>query len=74
MLQSVSWATHILNLTRRPTAIICQGVVTARAVIHVANQLGLSVPRDLSIVAVGPASFAESTLPLSQLLSRISRD
>lgn len=61
--QSVVWATHLLNLPVRPTAIVCQGVVTARAVIHVANQLGLSVPSDLSIIAVGPANFAESTLP-----------
>ena len=57
------WATHLLQDPTRPTAIICVTEYMARAVIHAAIELGLQVPRDLSVISYGSVLEAERRYP-----------
>ncbi|MBA3683647.1 MAG: LacI family DNA-binding transcriptional regulator [Planctomycetes bacterium] len=49
-LEQAGWARGLLQRADRPTAFLCQGHV-GRDVVLMASQLGLEVPRDLSIVS-----------------------
>lgn len=71
MMQAVRWAEQLLSMPKRPTAIVCSSIMAARGIVHAASGLRLSVPKDVSIIAIGPASFAETTLPF---ISTIEQD
>ncbi len=47
----------MLGRDDRPTAFVCYGGDQAMTIYHVAGTLGLSIPRDLSILGVGPESI-----------------
>lgn len=57
------WVNQMLNLPQRPTAYICNGMGVARNTLVESLTLGLSVPRDLSIIAVGISTSAQDTCP-----------
>jgi len=56
---------RILSLGNRPTAIFAANDVTALGVLEAADELGLSVPKDLSLVGYDDISYA--SLPRIQL-------
>lgn len=56
-------ARAMLSLPNRPTAIICASDLTAMAVFKVARQLGLHVPRDLSVIGFGNMIASQYTDP-----------
>ncbi len=58
-----SWAARILAAKPRPTAIIALGTSFVRGIIHQAAQMGLKVPHDLSVIAVGLGVDAERAIP-----------
>jgi DNA-binding LacI/PurR family transcriptional regulator len=60
---SRQWAHDMLSRKQRPTAIVCQGAIPVQSVYTMAMKLGISVPDDLSVIGVGPASIAESMYP-----------
>jgi DNA-binding LacI/PurR family transcriptional regulator len=55
----------MLSLETRPTAIFAANDVTALGVLEAADELGLSVPQDLSLVGYDDISYA--SLPRIQL-------
>jgi DNA-binding LacI/PurR family transcriptional regulator len=61
--QRYQWAHQILKLKNRPTAIVCQGDAMARIVILVAAELGLRVPRDLSVISYSSPEVAHAGYP-----------
>ncbi len=54
---------EILNITDKPTAIFCSSDAMAIGVIRAANELGLTVPQDLSVMGFDDISIAEAFLP-----------
>ena len=60
---ALEWATHLLKQPDRPTAFVCHDMVIARAVIYAAVQMGLSVPRDLSVTSWGWHIAAQEQYP-----------
>lgn len=61
--EHLEMARAVLGGVERPTAVICQSMVSARAVIHVAQGMGLRVPQDLSVVSYGVGMDAEQSFP-----------
>ena len=59
----VSWARELLTGPDRPTAVFCHGAALARSVITVALEMGLRVPRDLSVVSWGSPWIAKHAYP-----------
>ncbi|EIP98641.1 transcriptional regulator [Opitutaceae bacterium TAV1] len=60
---SLVWAGALLTARVRPTAIVCHGMVMARSIIHQALLLGIKIPDELSIIALGVAGEAERAPP-----------
>jgi LacI family transcriptional regulator len=56
-------ARALLSANNRPTALVCASDLSAMGAIKAARDLGLSVPRDLSIVGFGDFSVADYVLP-----------
>lgn len=64
LLESVSeWAGGVLGQADPPTAMLCHDLVHSRGIAYRVMKMGLSIPEDLSIIAVGPATVAERDLP-----------
>lgn len=61
---NISWARHLLSIDRPPTAVICNDMPMARCIIYVALQMGIRVPEQLSVIAVGTGTDAEKGYPL----------
>ena len=61
--KTAAWARKFLTQPTRPTAVICQGMGIARAVVSVAQQLQLQVPRQLSVLGSGTQAEAERSYP-----------
>lgn len=59
----VDAATRMLDLPRRPTAVICASDVIAMVLMREARYKGLRVPEDLSVVGYGNHSSSEYTDP-----------
>lgn len=59
-----------LSLPQRPTAIICDNDVMAVAGLGVAQELGLSVPADVSVIAWDDSALCRLTHPPLTALSR----
>lgn len=59
------WAHQLLEAKNRPTAVVCSGDAMARTLILVAAELGMRVPRDLSVVVY--SSPAEGSAGYPQL-------
>lgn len=53
----------ILTLKPRPTAVFCSGAIPGCAYISVANQLGIRIPEELSIVTVGVINDGSGSYP-----------
>jgi LacI family transcriptional regulator len=70
-IESAQWARRVLTDANRPTAIVTHGLITAHAVSHVATQMDLDIPRDLSIISIGPSCIAETSQPF---ISTIEQD
>jgi LacI family transcriptional regulator len=68
---SAVWAADLLRRSVRPTAFVCHGINLARGVVYEAMRLGLDIPGDLSLFAVGTNVEAERALPC---LSTIETD
>jgi LacI family transcriptional regulator len=62
-LKQVQWLKALLQNPERPTAIICGGAITAGLVLHLATEMGIHVPRDLSLIAVGYSQLASVLYP-----------
>ncbi len=62
-IESVKWARKVLAEPNRPTAVICHDSVIARAVIHVATEMGLKVPQDISVTSWGWGLNAQEQYP-----------
>lgn len=62
-------ASYLMQMPSRPTAVICGGTDAANAFIHQAQKLGLSVPHDLSVVAI---TQEEESLQQEKFLTMIS--
>jgi len=56
-------AEHILRMPRRPTALVVANINAALGALHAARAMGVSIPEDLSVVAVHDAWTAEHTWP-----------
>ncbi|MBS1368915.1 MAG: LacI family DNA-binding transcriptional regulator [Lentisphaeria bacterium] len=63
MQRCVERARAILRERPRPTAFFCSGMLEARAFIYAGLELGLTAPKDFSVVAVGGRLDAESGYP-----------
>lgn len=61
--KTAAWAKKFLGQSNRPTAVICKGMGIARAVVSVAQQLHLQVPRQLSVLGCGTKAEAERSYP-----------
>ena len=61
--KQLQWITQLLNGKDRPTAIICGGSATAGMVLHLATEMDISIPRDLSVIAVGYSQLASVLHP-----------
>ena len=59
----LAWARTLLNASVLPTAVITSGI-EARVLIAEAINHGLSVPRDLSVMAWAPAAEADAEAPV----------
>ncbi|MDR3707390.1 MAG: LacI family DNA-binding transcriptional regulator [Capsulimonadaceae bacterium] len=57
------FAQWLLTQPDRPTAMVCADTKMARAVIYIAQRLGIRVPEDLSIVGYGTSGDAEKGIP-----------
>jgi LacI family transcriptional regulator len=60
---ATDWTRGLLRQSDRPTAIVCHDMVIARAVIHLATEMGLNVPRDLSVTSWGWHLTAQEQIP-----------
>jgi LacI family transcriptional regulator len=67
----LAWFKKIMAAEDRPTAMICAGMGASRNIINFAYRLGLDIPRDLSILGIGPAWQATAMYPH---VSAIERD
>lgn len=56
-------AAELLTLPERPTAIVAGNDAQALGVLHAAQRLGLSVPRDLSVIGFDDLAIAELASP-----------
>jgi DNA-binding LacI/PurR family transcriptional regulator len=63
MEKTAAWAKKFLATDERPTAVICKGMGVARAVVSVAQQLQLEVPRQLSVIGCGTQAESERSYP-----------
>jgi GntR family transcriptional regulator of arabinose operon len=54
---------RILKMADKPTAIICSNDINAIDCIHYANQLGLKVPKDISIIGHDDIEVSSKTSP-----------
>lgn len=54
----IQWITELLKSSDRPTAIICGGAITTGLVLHLATEMGIKVPDDLSVIGVGYSQLA----------------
>lgn len=61
--KTAAWAQKYLRVSDRPTAVICKGMGIARAVVSVAQQLQIHVPRQLSVIGFGTQAEAERSYP-----------
>jgi LacI family transcriptional regulator len=61
--KGATWAADVLSRDVRPSAIVCHNMVVARGIIHQAQRMGLDVPGDVSVIAVGLGADAEKNLP-----------
>jgi DNA-binding LacI/PurR family transcriptional regulator len=52
----------------RPTAFVCYGSDQAMTIYHAATLAGLSIPRDLSIVGLGPESISQMGRDIATLI------
>lgn len=52
-LKQIQWIKALLQTPDRPTAIICGGAITAGLVLHLATEMRIKVPDDLSVIAIG---------------------
>ncbi len=60
---AIEWLRKALREDDRPTAIVCHDSVIARAAVHAATELGLVIPRDLSVTSWGWHVFAQEQYP-----------
>jgi DNA-binding LacI/PurR family transcriptional regulator len=64
--ESLIIARQLLKSPTRPTAVIAASDVVALAVLRAARELGLQIPKDLSVVGFGNSSFSHQIeLPLT---------
>lgn len=56
-------ARQLLEGENRPTAVMAQGVPDARCMVYAAMELGLRVPKDLSVFTYGMAADAQKSPP-----------
>ena len=56
--QGVTSADILLDRPQKPTAIFCFSTLVAAGVMHRVQARGVSIPRELSVIAFGEASFA----------------
>ena len=63
VIEAVEWARRLLKQPDRPTAFVCHDMVIARAVVHVATECGLAIPRDLSVTSWGWHLTAQQQYP-----------
>ncbi|MGC4005072.1 MAG: LacI family DNA-binding transcriptional regulator [Pirellulales bacterium] len=61
--ETMKWARKVLSEPNRPTGIICHDGTMARAVIHAATELGLKIPKDLSVTSWGWHLHAQEQFP-----------
>ncbi len=65
-------AEKLLSRRQRPTAIFAANDEMAFAVMHVADDMGLSIPEDLSLVGFDGTPFAEIVIPALSTIRRPS--
>jgi len=58
----------VLSRPDRPTALVCYFAIFVPAVLWAANELGLRIPRDLSLVTFAAEDFREQGVVASSLL------
>jgi DNA-binding LacI/PurR family transcriptional regulator len=63
MVHVAAWAREALARKDRPTAILCQNDFVALAVVQAAQQMGLNVPRDLSVTGYDDLEVASLLTP-----------
>jgi LacI family transcriptional regulator len=63
-----AYALEILRTPDRPTAVVCYFAIFVPALLWAANELGLRVPRDLSLVTFAAEDFREQGVVASSLL------
>lgn len=64
------WVEKILSEKDRPTAIFCGGMGTAAIVMYTAVTMGIRIPTDLSVIAMGFGVDATSHAPIPTILER----
>lgn len=74
MVHVAAWAREVLALKDRPTAILCQNDFIALAIVQAAGQMGLSVPRDLSVVGYDDLEVAALLTPALTTVRVPTRD
>ncbi len=72
MPESIQWGDFLFSQPeeKRPTAVFCSGLHTARAIIYCALVRGLRVPEDVSIIGIGTKGSAESGFPYITTVER----
>jgi DNA-binding LacI/PurR family transcriptional regulator len=61
--RTTKWVKEILARPERPTAFLCCNDIAALSVLRAANDLGLSVPKDLSVIGFDDVEAAQLVTP-----------
>ena len=68
--EETQWVQKLLYAKDRPTAIFCGGIGTAAIVMHTAALMGIDVPTQLSVIAMGFGVDASSHAPVPTIVER----
>ena len=63
-----AWARALLSATDRPSAVITVNNATAGALLATAQELGIRVPQDLSLITINGEPFTTAGLPMATVL------
>ena len=63
-----AFAAELLRREDRPTAMLCYFSIFVPALVHAACELGVKIPRDLSIITFAPENYREQALMVSAMI------
>jgi LacI family transcriptional regulator len=71
---AINCARKLLSLPERPTAILAANDIMAIGVYHVAREVGLKIPEDLSVIGFDNLGFSSSMIPALTTVDQFVED